>query len=352
MTNVVDIKTGGAIASYMAGRRSFNDELSAGVMGGYAVVAYKGKEWNVKYQGTRTKITRDDVHGDGSKDPAASLEVVLVKSSPIITKTFYLKGWEDGSNSPPDCFSSNGITPDANAPHKQNSVCKTCKHDSFGSRAAEGFRGKACQDNRRVALVPAKDIDNAAFGGPMLLRVPPASLKELVKHADALEQKGLPYFAVVTKVSFTSDSYPHLIFGPVRMLNDDDFTRVLALRDDVRVGRILAEAVTPDAIAGATAKAEALDDPYANLGAAPAAVIPGITADATPPKPLPQPEPEPEDDADEAAALKLLEEARAKKAAKAKTVAKPDKKDEAPKPTVAAPAAFDAHLDQMLNDLP
>ena len=368
--NIVATNTAGAIAAYVAGRRSFNDELSAGVMGGFAVITYKGKEWNVKFQGVKTLITRNDVHGDGSNDPAASLEVVLVKSSPVITKTFYLKGWEDGSNNAPDCFSSNGITPDANAPHKQNNICKTCKWDAFGSRAQEGFKGKACQDNRRVAIVPSKDIDNDAFGGPMLLRVPPASLKELVKHATALDQKGLPYFGVVSKISFTSDSYPHLIFGPVRVLSDDEFNRVLALRDDARVGRILSEAVTPDAVAGTAAQqAPAADDPYANLGPAPGAaattVTPEVKAETTAapkpePKPEPKPAPEPEEDDEEAAALKALEAARAAKKAKAeatakaasKTIAKADKKDEAPKSTVAAPAAFDAHLDQMLNDLP
>jgi hypothetical protein len=367
--NIVASNTSGAIAAYVAGRRSFNDELSAGVTGGFAVVGYKGKIWRVKSQGNETMITRDDVVGDGSKDPAASIEVVIVKSSPVITKTYYIKGWEDGANAPPDCFSSNGITPDANAPHKQNGICKTCKHDAFGSRAQEGSKGKACQDNRRIAVVPAKDIDNEALGGPMLLRVPPASLKELLNHGLKLDQKGLPYFGVVTRVSFDPNSIFKLLFTPVRTLNDDEFAKVLALRDDTRVMRILAENVSPDAIANhppEQAKETASDDPYDNLGPTPAgakAVTSEVTELAAPkpepkpePKPAPEPAPEPEDDAVEAAALKALEAVRAAKKAKAeaakKAVAKADKKDEAPKPTVAAPAAFDAHLDQMLNDLP
>ena len=369
MNALTNVKTSGAMAAYMAGRKSVNDELAAGVMGGFAVITYKGKEWNVKYQGVKTLITRNDVHGDGSKDPAASLEVVIVKSSPIITKTWYEKGWEDGSNNPPDCFSSNGITPDANVPKKQNNICKTCKWDAFGSRAQEGFRGKACQDNRRIAIVPAKDIDNEAFGGPMLLRVPPASLKELVKHGAALDQKGLQYFGVVSKISFTSDSYPHLVFGPVRVLDDDEELKVIGMRDGPQVSRVLSE--TPaeaNAAPAPSGPAQAVEaDPYAALVPKAARVTSEVKAEATatpvvePPKPEPKPapEPEPEDD-EEAAALKALEAARAAKKAKAeaatkaapKTVAKADKKDEAPKPTVAAPAAFDAHLDQMLNDLP
>ena len=369
MNALTNVKTSGAMAAYMAGRKSVNDELAAGVMGGFAVVTYKGKEWNVKYQGVKTLITRNDVHGDGSSDPAASLEVVIVKSSPIITKTWYEKGWEDGSNNPPDCFSSNGITPDANVPKKQNNICKTCKWDAFGSRAQEGFKGKACQDNRRIAVVPAKDIDNEAFGGAMLLRVPPASLKELVKHGAALDQRGLQYFGVVSKISFTSDSYPHLIFGPVRVLTDEEEVKVIGMRDSPQVSRVLSETpaeanAAPGQPGPAPTQAQVEADPYAALVPKTVQVTSEVKAEAVvePPKPEPKSEPEPEDD-EEAAALKALEAARAAKKAKAdaakqeakaasKTVAKADNKEEAPKSTVAAPAAFDKHLDQMLNDLP
>ena len=192
MNALTNVKTSGAMAAYIAGRKSFNDELVGRSDGRLRRrhLQGQGMEREVS-RASKTLITRNDVHGDGSSDPAASLEVVIVRSSPIITKTWYEKGWEDGSNNPPDCFSSNGITPDANVPKKQNAICKTCKWDAFGSRAQEGFRGKACQDNRRIAIVPSKDIDNEAFDGPMLLRVPPASLKELVKHGDGAQPEGL-----------------------------------------------------------------------------------------------------------------------------------------------------------------
>jgi hypothetical protein len=356
--NIVASNTSGAIAAYVAGRRSFNDELSAGVTGGFAVIGYRGKIWRVKSQGNENMITRDDVHGDGSQDPAASIEVVIVKSSPVITKTYYIKGWEDGSNSPPDCFSSNGIAPDANAPHKQNPICKTCKWDAFNSRSQEGSKGKACQDNRRIAVVPAKDFDNEALGGPMLLRVPPASLKELVNHAVKLDQKGLPYFGVVTRVSFDPNSIFKLLFTPVRVLTDDEFNKILMLRDDTRVVRILAETVTPDAIVNhppAQAIASPSTDPYDNLGPAPAAAkavtsevkTEAVPADVQAKSPEPTPEPD-EDDVAEKAAMAALEAARAAKKAKAAKAAEPAKEKAA---TAAEPKAVPVSLDAMLDKL-
>ena len=164
MSNVTTTKSG-VMAAYAAGRKSFNDELSAGTVGGFAGVGDKGKQWSVKYQGEKTLVTRNDVHGDGSSDPAASLEVVIVKSSPVITKTWYEKNWTDGDNNAPDCFSSNGVAPDAASPKPQNTICKTCKWDAFGSRAAEGFKGKACQDNRRIAAVLGDDPANRRSAG-------------------------------------------------------------------------------------------------------------------------------------------------------------------------------------------
>ena len=363
--NIVASNTSGAIAAYVAGRRSFNDELSAGVTGGFAVVGYRGKIWRVKSQGNENMITRDDVHGDGSQDPAASIEVVIVKSSPVITKTYYIKGWEDGSNNPPDCFSSNGITPDANAPHKQNPICKTCRWDAFNSRSQEGSKGKACQDNRRIAVVPSKDFDNEALGGPMLLRVPPASLKELVNHAVKLDQKGLPYFGVVTRISFDPNSIFKLLFTPVRVLNDDEFNKILMLRDDTRVVRILAETVTADAIANhppEQAKASTPStDPYDNLGPAPAAAQAAITsevkaeavpADVQTKAPEPTPEPD-EDDVAEKAAEVALEAARAAKKAKADKKAATAAEAAKPKEEVAKaePKAVPASLDAMLDKL-
>ena len=368
--NIVASNTSGAIAAYVAGRRSFNDELSAGVTGGFAVIGYRGKIWRVKSQGNENMITRDDVHGDGSQDPAASIEVVIVKSSPVITKTYYIKGWEDGSNSPPDCFSSNGITPDANAPHKQNPICKTCKWDAFNSRSQEGSKGKACQDNRRIAVVPSKDIDNEALGGPMLLRVPPASLKELVNHAVKLDQKGLPYFGVVTRISFDPNSIFKLLFTPVRVLNDDEFNKILMLRDDTRVVRILAETVTADAIANhppaqAIASPSPSTDPYDNLGPAPAAAQAAVTSEVNPTPPADVQakadtgtpafvEPD-EDDVAEKAAEAALEAARAARKAKADAKAAASEKKAAPAAGEAAkaaePKAVPASLDAMLDKL-
>src|SRR5690554_5004516 len=82
------------------------EALSAGLTGGFAVVSIRSGRFRVKYQGTEQVITGPDGH------PLSALEVFIVKASPAISKTFYERGYEEGSDTPPDCFSHDGIAPD------------------------------------------------------------------------------------------------------------------------------------------------------------------------------------------------------------------------------------------------
>ena len=226
---------------------SAGSELGGGIISSFAVVTYKGKEWKIKYRGEYRLVTRDDVYGDGSTDPSASIEVVLVKAPAHVSKVFYAKGFTEGDSGPPDCWSVNAIAPDAGAAHKQSKTCAGCPQNVFGTaqtRDGVGGKGKACADIKRVAVVPTKDIDNLAFGGPMLLRVPPDSLKEIKDYGAKLDQRGIPYNAVSTRVSFQQGvAHPKLVFSAVRMLDNDEANSVAELLDSEIVGRILEEAV-------------------------------------------------------------------------------------------------------------
>src|SRR5690606_40467735 len=94
--------------------------------GGFAVVSIRSGRFRVKYQGTEQVITGPDGH------PLSALEVFIVKASPAISKTFYERGYEEGSDTPPDCFSHDGIAPDLAAPKPQCDVCARCPKNVFG----------------------------------------------------------------------------------------------------------------------------------------------------------------------------------------------------------------------------
>lgn len=227
----------GPVSNRFAGQKVEND-LAAGVSSGFGVISFRGKVWRIKYRGEERDLMRPD--GDG---PAHSIEVVIVRASTIVSKIFYREGYKEGSTESPDCFSTNGQTPDPSSKHKQANTCAACPMNAWGSRITPaGKQGKACSDSKRVVVVPLNDIANEVFGGPMLLRVPAASLQDAASYATTLGQLGYPIEAVGTRIAFdTKEAYPKLLFSAIRPLKDEEADKVLALREDIRVARILAE---------------------------------------------------------------------------------------------------------------
>ena len=217
------------------------DDLGSGVSTGFGRIGFKGKVWTIHHHGESLPILRND----GTGDPVASIEVVIVKSSSVVAKTFYEKGYEEGSNVAPDCMSSNGLTPDPHSPNKQCASCAACPRNAWGSQMrADGSagKGKACSDAKRLAVVPLADIKNDMYGGPMLLRVPAASLQDVATYGKGVAKLGYPYYAVATRIGFDPmDAFPKLTFTPIRALTDEEALMVMEHRNDESIDRILAE---------------------------------------------------------------------------------------------------------------
>lgn len=220
------------------------DDLSGGITGGYGMLRIRGKVWAIHYRDVEQQLMRAD--GDG---PMGSVEMIILKANPHLSKTWYENGWDENSTNPPDCSSANGVVPDNGVPKPQSTVCATCPRNQWGT-AANGGKGKACGDHRRLAIVPAADIPNESFGGPMLLRCPAASLQDLASFDAKYKQAGYPYFSLVVKVSFDpKESYPKLVFSAIRPLTEAEGAQVMALRASDTVARVIADAPPPQATA-------------------------------------------------------------------------------------------------------
>jgi hypothetical protein len=194
-----------------------NDALTAGVNASFPTLSYKGKTWHVVQGDNRQLITNSE------GEPRMSIEVVILKANPHISKIYYEGGYVEGSSEKPSCYSHDGITPAVDAVVPQASKCATCPRNVWGSRITDmGAKGKECSDSRRLAVAPAGDL-----GNPMLLRVPAGSLKELVNYAELLNRRRVPYQALVTKVAFdTTVAHPKFIFTPLRFLEPNELNEV------------------------------------------------------------------------------------------------------------------------------
>lgn len=344
------------LPAHLQQAQAVDKEFSGGVQSGFPVVSYRGKVWRVKQGG------EEQVYVDADGNAIQAIEIILIRSNPALSKTFYEGKYSEGDSGKPRCWSSDGVRPDTDVPNPVNALCDACPMNQWGSRTSdEGKKMKACQDVRRVAIAFGHEIEAYVRGEKkledipvMLLRVPPASLNPLKDYAERiLAPKGASPFMLVTKIKFDTDaSYPKLVFEGLRWLSEPEFGAVSELRDSEAVKRVIdtsAEHVdagstddgSEEASSEVQAKAEApesapaetfstpVEEPAPEIApapAAPAASAAPATVPATAPATAPAPAPEP-------ARAAAVEEAAAA------TIAQP------PQPTAEAPAAAPAETE-------
>lgn len=260
--NIIPFDQGGKLPAYL---KSFNvaelnADLTAHAGGGFPVISIKGKVFAIVRDGERVVLPNPK----DPDSPATSIDVVLLKANKGTSKVFYLKGYDkDSEGQKPDCYSADGIEPAADAQNKQAKKCATCPHNQWGSRVTEkgNSKGKACADTVRMAVAAAGQLND-----PMLLRVPPASIKGLGEYGQMLAKRGVGYSMVVTKIAFDQEAEsPKLTFKPVGFLDDAAFGEVQEIVGSDIVQNILG--ASPVALP-AEAPAAAADEPEAELEAA------------------------------------------------------------------------------------
>jgi hypothetical protein len=221
-----------------------NADLTAHAGGGFPVISIKGKVFAIVRDGERTVLPNPK----DPESPATAIDVVLLKANKGTSKVFYLKGYDkdNSEGQKPDCYSSDGIAPAADAQTPQAKKCATCPHNQWGSKISDkgATKGKACSDTVRMAVAAAGQVND-----PMLLRVPPASIKALGEYGQMLAKRGVGYNMVVTKVAFDMEAEsPKLTFKPVGFLDDAAFAEVQETIQSDLVANILGASPVPLAL--------------------------------------------------------------------------------------------------------
>lgn len=204
---------GTALPAHLADFAVSGDDLTSGAGGGFPSISIKGKVFHIVRGDERTLITDPNSADD---EPARSIEVVILRANPGLSKNYYTEAYVEGSDAKPTCYSQDGIAPAADAQEPQATKCAVCPHNVWGSKISEqGSKGKACSDSRRLAVAPAGQLND-----PMLIRVPAASLKTLYQYGELLKKRGVKYPAVVTRIGFDyTVAHPALTFKPVGFLD-------------------------------------------------------------------------------------------------------------------------------------
>lgn len=309
MSNLVpsDVKLPAHLTSRIGKESSLTAALTGG-LGGVSTESYP----RISIKGARFRIVDD---GNETVLDTTALDVVVVGANPKLSKTYYASTWTpDSEPSAPDCFSLDGIRPDASVENPQNDLCATCPMNAWGSKTTpQGQSVKACADQKRLAVVAADDPTGPVY----LLNVTPAALKNLNQYQKELSMRGIPAEVVKTRVTFDTDaSFPKLKFGFGGFIDEQTQEAVDKLFGAHHVKQITGEAIVTQEQIEATGYQET----------EPTAPVKEKQPELEP-EPEPEPTPEPE-----------AEKPKRGFAAAAKADPEPDQESEAepPKPKAKA----------------
>ena len=194
------------------------DETTKALMGGNGA---SGKRISIRGGVFRMIVDGKEV----AQNEDRSMNIVIVASNANVSRSFYAGDYEEGKNVSPDCWSNDGISPDAKVEEPQASKCASCPQNIAGSAKQGG--GRACRFSQRVAVM----LENDLQGDVYQLTLPAQSIFGAVEngkmpmqaYAKFLGGHGLPVTAVVTEMRFdTSSATPKLTFKAVRPLEENE----------------------------------------------------------------------------------------------------------------------------------
>ena len=196
-----------------------------------------------------------------------SMNVVIVKAAPKVSRIFYSGSYLEGETVSPTCWSSDSQRPDEKVKEKQSATCLTCAKNIKGSGQGDS---RACRYQQRLAVVVDGEIQKHEV---YQLVLPPTSVfgdgekgkLPLQAYARHLKNNGVPITGVVTEMRFdTASPTPKLVFKPVRALTEDEYNTVQHLKDS-------SEAIS--AITLTVAQTDGVKENKQEVFAAPEAVI-------------------------------------------------------------------------------
>lgn len=180
--------------------------------------------------GTFKRIVNGEQVGNAVR---GDISVIILNALPSPSRVFYADKYDPSKEATlPNCWSNDGVTPEANAPDIQAANCMNCEQNIKGS-GENG--GRACRYQRRIAVLLAGDTSGDIYQ----FNVPAKSLfgkgtgnvhpfesytRYVTSNNEALDN-------IVTKISFDVESSTmELNFSAERIISDDEYEIVKTAR--------------------------------------------------------------------------------------------------------------------------
>ena len=224
--------------------KAANADAAAGISTGFSArLKMSAKTFAiVDGNGEETAVKMGDLFA--AADGNGYLPAVILRAKREIQKTFYIESYTPGDEgSAPDCFSNDGMMPDASIQTPQCESCAACQNNAWGSgKDAKGAptKGKACSDSKILA----------AFikGQALKVKLPPASLKNFGLYVKQLSVRGIPLGNVKTLLGFDQSSeYSIMTFQFGGFLSEAATAKLSEISASSEVEEIVTDTMTASA---------------------------------------------------------------------------------------------------------
>lgn len=157
-----------------------------------------------KPSGDRITITKAGTFKTPDNQELESLEAIVLDF--VSMNAYYDKPYAPGKIDPPVCFAiglePGALVPSPNSPEVQSETCASCWANQFGSHPNPNRKGKACTNNKLLALLPPDADANTTI---QVLKVPTTSIKNFDGYVGSVARAfQRPVRAVITEI--TSDA--------------------------------------------------------------------------------------------------------------------------------------------------
>lgn len=218
------------------------------------------------------RIFKRVVNGEQiGKSVSNQLDTIVVDWLVEPSRKFYAAAYDkDAKATLPDCWSNDGVTPEATAKGKQASSCATCPKNVKGS--GSNGKGKACRYERRLAVLvagdPSGDVYQIAVPGASLFSTNDGSIYGFEGYKKFLLANGEGLDTVVTRIIYDAEADTAKVgFKAIRHLTEVESGLVDAAQEDPATEKYIMLTA-----AAAVSSAPALAAPTKTAAIAPAPV--------------------------------------------------------------------------------
>jgi hypothetical protein len=166
--------------------------------------------------------------------PNNEMEVVILGATG--EHSYYDESYDPDRIIPPKCFAVFDLNDEAvshdDIPEEQKQDggegCKICWAHKF--KSADNGRGRACAVRRRIAVIPAVNVDSPEDADVAIMKLPPTSVTNWSKYVNKLSaQYQRPFFMVTTRIFVT----PHpkfqytVNFETKQLVDNENFEKLV-----------------------------------------------------------------------------------------------------------------------------